>query len=67
MTVTDPTPTGSLTAPRDLLESLVDPDPCSIDHDGDCQAHMYFGMTPGEVCPQEQLKAILAANPETLS
>jgi hypothetical protein len=61
--VTDPA--DHLTAPRDLLESLVDPDPCSIDHDGDCQAHMYFGLEPGEVCPQEQLKAILAANPET--
>lgn len=63
--MTDPTPTDPLTAPRDLLESLVDPDMCWFDHHGGCQAHGYLGLEPGEVCPQEQLKAILAANPET--
>ena len=48
-----------ITVPRDLLESLVDDEPCSFDHHGGCQAHGYLGLQPGEMCPQAELKAIL--------
>jgi hypothetical protein len=48
-------------APRDLLESLVDDDPCWFDHHGGCQAHGYLSLEPGELCPQAELKALLAA------
>jgi hypothetical protein len=50
----------SYTVSRDLLESLVDDDPCWFDHNGGCQAHGYLALEPGEVCPQEELKRLLA-------
>lgn len=57
--MTDPTETISVS--RDLLESLVDSDGCWFDHQGGCQAHGYLGLEPGEICPQAELKALLAA------
>lgn len=47
-------------APVDLLESLVDPDDCQLDHHGGCQAHGYLSLKPGEKCPQAQLVTLLA-------
>lgn len=44
---------------RDLLESLLDPTHCYFDHHGDCQGHG-FVLASGEVCPQRQLKELLA-------
>jgi hypothetical protein len=57
--VADTTP-ASLTVPRELLESMHDPDPCWFDHHGGCQAHGYISLEPGEVCPQAQVGALLA-------
>lgn len=51
-------------APRELLESLVDADDCRFDHHGGCQAHGYLALEPGELCPQAELKALLAAPSE---
>lgn len=49
----------SVLVPRELLEALVDPDPCWFDHHGGCQAHGWLEPDPGAVCPQERLKALL--------
>lgn len=54
---------GTITAPRELLEALVDGDDCSFDHHGGCQAHGYLSLEPGELCPQFELKTLLAAHP----
>lgn len=45
---------------RSLLESLVSDDDCDFDHHGGCQAHLYLSLEPGEKCPQQQLKDLLA-------
>lgn len=47
--------------PTDLLKSLVDDEPCSLDHHGGCQSHGYLSLDDGEVCPQTSLKRIIAA------
>jgi hypothetical protein len=41
---------------RDLLSALIDPDPCRFDHNGDCQAHGFFGGP----CAHELAKQFLA-------
>lgn len=48
---------------RGLAESLLDPDACRFDHHGGCQAHGYLDLQPGELCPQAELRAALAAVP----
>jgi hypothetical protein len=45
-----------------VLADLVDPDPCWFDHHGGCQAHGYLSLEPGELCPHEQAKRLLAAS-----
>lgn len=55
--LTDP---DDLVATRGLLESLLDEDPCWFDHHGGCQGHGYLSLQPGEVCPQAELKTLLA-------
>ena len=45
---------------HDLLESLVDDGECSFDHHGGCQAHGYLSLEPGEKCPQQELRDLLA-------
>ena len=49
-----------IVVPRELLRSLVSEDDCWFDHHGGCQAHLYLDLRPGEVCPQQQLKNLLA-------
>lgn len=49
--------------PLDLLESLVEVDSCHFDHNGNCQGHGYFGLEQGELCPQQELKNIIADAP----
>lgn len=44
----------------ELLEDLADPDECSFDHHGGCQAHGYLGLKPGEMCPQEMVRHLIA-------
>jgi len=46
---------------RQLLDDLVDPDDCWFDHHGGCQAHGYLDLQPGQICPQQEAKAVLAA------
>jgi hypothetical protein len=43
----------------DLVKDLTDPDDCSFDHHGGCQAHGYLSLQPGELCPQLEAKAFL--------
>lgn len=44
-----------------LIADLVDPDDCWFDHHGGCQAHGYLSLEPGEKCPQQEAKELLAA------
>lgn len=46
---------------RQIIEELTDPDPCSFDHHGDCQAHGFFDLTPENPCGHEKAKRFLAA------
>lgn len=61
--VTD-TRVPQLAEARRLLAALVDPDECWFDHNGGCQAHGFLSLEPGEVCPNELAKRLLAAEPE---
>jgi GGDEF domain-containing protein len=49
---------------RDLLKSLVVDDDCWLDHHGGCQSHGYLSLQPGEKCPQQELKDLLANGAE---
>jgi hypothetical protein len=51
----------TVTVPLDLLDCLLDSEPCWFDHNGGCQAHGYLSLCPGELCPQAELKQVLAA------
>lgn len=44
----------------ELLADLVDEDPCWFDHHGGCQAHGFLSLEPGEICPHEEAKNLLA-------
>jgi hypothetical protein len=44
-----------------LIRNLTDPDPCSFDHHGGCQAHGYLSLQPEEKCPQQTAKEFIAA------
>lgn len=48
-------------AARQIIEELTDPDPCSFDHHGGCQAHGFFDLTPENPCGHEKAKRFLAA------
>lgn len=43
-----------------LLPCLVDDEVCWFDHHGGCQAHCYLSLQPGEKCPQQELKEVIA-------
>jgi hypothetical protein len=43
-----------------LIRDLVDADTCWFDHHGGCQ-HGYLSLEPGEKCPQQEAKELLAA------
>lgn len=34
--------------------------PCRFDHNGDCQEHGFFGIEPGDLCPIEKAKRVVA-------
>jgi hypothetical protein len=42
---------------RELLQDLIDPDPCSFDHHGYCQAHGWMSTSPR--CPHARAKELL--------
>jgi hypothetical protein len=44
-----------------LINELVDPDDCNLDHHGGCQAHGYLSLEPGEICPHAAAKTVLDA------
>ncbi|AMU39230.1 hypothetical protein A3N99_02755 [Mycobacteroides abscessus] len=44
-----------------LLAKWFDPGPCQFDHHGGCQEHGFLDLEPGEKCPNEQVREILAA------
>lgn len=50
---------AGVTMPRELAESLLSHDDCSLDHHGGCQTHNNLEPEPGETCPQAVLKALL--------
>lgn len=58
----EPAPADELRVSRELLESLVDDEPCWLDHHGGCQAHGYLSLESGELCPQAELKSLLAGH-----
>lgn len=43
----------------ELLADLVDPEDCNLDHHGGCQAHGYFSLEQGELCPHQAAKNVL--------
>ena len=43
-----------------LMGDLTDPEPCTFDHHGGCQAHGYLSLVPGEKCPQQEAKDMIA-------
>jgi hypothetical protein len=45
-----------------LVRDLADPEQCSFDHHGGCQAHGYLSLQPGEKCPQQEAKDWLSRN-----
>lgn len=49
---------------RPIIRDLLDPDPCNIDHHGGCQAHGYYELNPGEICPQQTAKHWVETHPE---
>lgn len=55
-----------LTALIRVVHDLVDPTPCRFDHHGGCQEHGHLSIQPGEVCPHEEGKRLLAAIGGTL-
>lgn len=55
-----PTPVGTGDAVA-LLASLVDPGECWFDHHGGCQAHGFLDLGPGEVCPNEAARRLVAS------
>ena len=42
----------------ELLRDFTDPDPCSFDHHGYCQAHGW--LTGERPCPHDRAKRLLA-------
>ena len=50
----------TITIPCELLESLLDQEPCRIDHHGGCQEHGYLSLEPDELCPIYDAKRRLA-------
>lgn len=48
-----------------LIRDLTDDDDCWFDHHGGGQAHGYLSLGPGEKCPQQEAKELIAANEET--
>lgn len=50
-----------------LIRDLTDPDDCWFDHHGGCQAHGYLSLEPGEKCPQQEAKELLATHHEAVS
>jgi hypothetical protein len=49
-----------VTISRDLLECLTDESECWFDHHGGCQEHGYLSLKPGEKCPHQEAREILA-------
>lgn len=49
-----------ITIPTELLRSLTSEENCWFDHHGGCQAHGYLSLEPGEKCPQQEAKELLA-------
>ena len=48
-----------------LVAELADPEPCSFDHNGGCQAHGFLTLRPGETCPQHDAARILDGRTES--
>lgn len=45
---------------RNLARQLYDDDPCSFDHHGGCQTHMWLEPEPGEECPDRKAQRLFA-------
>lgn len=51
---------GKIVIPRRLLDSLTSYERCHFDHHGGCQEHGYLSLQPGEKCPHQEAKDLLA-------
>ncbi|KQQ65063.1 hypothetical protein [Microbacterium sp. Leaf320] len=56
--VEEPEPSDQV---KQLIRDMTDPDDCSFDHNGGCQAHGYLSLQPGEKCPHAEAKELLAS------
>lgn len=52
--------TACMSRVLDCLAALTDPDECSFDHNGDCQAHHAGTIGEPPRCPHEVAKQVLA-------
>lgn len=52
----DQDPVEQIKQLMELLECVVDQEPCWFDHHGGCQEHGYLNLKPGEICPQQEVK-----------
>lgn len=55
------TDAGCVVVDLRMVEDLADPDPCQWDHNHSCQAHGYYYLEQGDLCPHEEAKRVLAA------
>ncbi len=47
---------------QEIVAELLDPDPCNWDHNHSCQAHGWFFIPQGEMCPNERGRQYVAAS-----
>jgi hypothetical protein len=47
-----------------LIRELTDPEECTFDHHGGCQAHGYLSLKTGETCPQADAKGWISGGGE---
>lgn len=45
----------------ELLDAMIDPDPCDWDHNHSCQAHGFYYIPQGTDCPNNEAKELLAS------
>lgn len=43
-----------------LLDELTSEEDCWFDHHGGCQAHYFLSLEPGQTCPHQDAKELIA-------
>lgn len=53
---------NEITEAIEIMEALVDSDPCEWDHNHSCQAHGHYYIPEGEKCPNQRAKDWIESN-----